>query len=51
MHVTAKDAMERITQQIREQFQPRQLYHGIFTPVVGIHSGPGTVGVLFYTDH
>jgi DegV family protein with EDD domain len=50
MHVTAKADMEAIARQVSEQFKPPQLYHGIFTPVVGIHSGPGTVGVLFYTE-
>jgi DegV family protein with EDD domain len=49
MHVTAEAEMERIAQQVSEQFGPQQLYKNIFTPVVGVHSGPGTVGVLFHT--
>jgi DegV family protein with EDD domain len=51
MHVSAESAMKQVIQQVNERFQPRQLYNGIFTPVVGIHSGPGAVGVLFHTEN
>ncbi|MBN1873455.1 MAG: DegV family protein [Anaerolineae bacterium] len=34
--------------QMQEQFNPKYLYTCMLTPVVGTHSGPGTIGIAFY---
>jgi len=39
-----------LMRQVSERFKPGQLYTSILTPVVGTHGGPGTVGVVFYTE-
>jgi len=34
-----------------ERLKPERLYTSIFPPVVGTHSGPGTVGIAYYTKN
>jgi DegV family protein with EDD domain len=45
----AEDALvlERL---IREEMDCRELFISQFTPVMGAHTGPGLLGVAFYTD-
>ncbi|MBI1885206.1 MAG: DegV family EDD domain-containing protein [Chloroflexi bacterium] len=50
MHTDAIATAEELAGQIRERFQPRELLVTEFTSVMGIHSGPGFVGLAFYSE-
>ncbi len=45
----AKDAQE-LCRQIQDEFDCRELISSQFTPVMGLHTGPGLLGVAFYVD-
>ena len=39
-----------MSQRIQSQFNCRELIVSQFTPVMGLHTGPGLLGVAFYID-
>ena len=44
-----KDAQD-LSRQIQSDFNCRELFNSQFTPVMGLHTGPGLLGVAFYVD-
>lgn len=50
MHANALETAEALAHRLRETLHPQELLVTEFTPVMGIHSGPGFVGVSFYHD-
>ncbi len=42
--------IDYLTGMLKERLDPQQLLIEEFMPVIGIHSGPGTLGVVYYTD-
>ena len=50
MHADASDTARELADRIRERWQPQELLVTEFTSVMGIHSGPGFVGLAFYSD-
>jgi len=50
MHADALDRAIKLRDQIASQFNCVELFITEFTPVMGVHTGPGVIGVAFYTD-
>jgi DegV family protein with EDD domain len=49
-HGDALAEAERIAAEIRSSFNCVEFYVTEFTPVMGAHTGPGVIGLAFYTD-
>lgn len=47
MHVAAEEDMKRLAEMAQERFQPDEMMFAIVSPAVGVHLGPGTVGLCF----
>lgn len=50
MHADAADRAQELRNRISAQFNCSELFTTEFTPVMGVHTGPGLVGVAFYSD-
>jgi DegV family protein with EDD domain len=48
MHADAAAWAEMLQQQIASHFNCAEIFITEFTPVIGVHTGPGVVGVAFY---
>ncbi len=46
---SSQEDVDAFVQWVTESLRPEKLYHTMLTPVVGVHGGPGTLGVVFYT--
>jgi len=49
MHADAPDRAIVLRDQIASQFDCAELFITEFTPVMGVHTGPGVIGVAFYS--
>ena len=49
MHADAPDKALDISKRITAQFDCEELFITEFTPVMGVHTGPGLIGVAFYS--
>jgi len=50
MHADAEDKAIALKDEIAAQFDCTELFITEFTPVMGVHTGPGLIGVAFYSD-
>jgi len=50
MHTNVLDEAERLKERIASEFNCVEIYVVDFTPVMGVHTGPGLLGIAFYTD-
>jgi len=50
LHADAAQEAEALKQRLAKQFNCVELYVTEFTPVMGAHTGPGLLGIAFYTD-
>jgi DegV family protein with EDD domain len=50
MHADALERAEAIKQEIASRFDCTELFITEFTPVMGVHTGPGVVGIAFYSE-
>jgi len=50
LQADALDEAEEFRQMVEERFDCAELHVAEFTPVMGVHSGPGVLGLAFYTD-
>ena len=50
LHVAAPEEAARLAEQLVERFHPVEMLHTECGPVVGTHAGPGTVGVVYYSE-
>jgi DegV family protein with EDD domain len=48
MYADADEDLEWFTEMIVEKLRPQRLHSALLSPVVGTHSGPGTLGIAFY---
>jgi len=48
MHADALDKAIALRERISSQFDCAELFITEFTPVMGVHTGPGLIGVAFY---
>ncbi len=49
MHADALDRAKELMAEISSRFDCTELFITEFTPVMGVHTGPGVVGVAFYS--
>jgi DegV family protein with EDD domain len=49
-HTRSLCEAEQLAHQVRQDFQPVELYVTEFSQVMSIHSGPGLVGLAFYNE-
>jgi DegV family protein with EDD domain len=49
-HGNARQEAQQLAQRIVTEFSPIELYVGSLTPVLGVHTGPGTIGIAGYID-
>jgi DegV family protein with EDD domain len=49
-HADELEDAEKLKEKIGERFQHAELYLTEFTPAMGIHAGPGMLGISFYAD-
>jgi DegV family protein with EDD domain len=50
LHCDAPEDAQVVADQVRERFHPVELVTAETGPVIGVHGGPGTVGVAFYVE-
>jgi DegV family protein with EDD domain len=50
MHANVPEEAEKLKVEILSQFRCPEFYITDFTPVIGAHTGPGSIGVAFYAD-
>ena len=50
MHADAPDNAAALQNRIASQFNCAELFITEFTPVMGVHTGPGLIGVAFYSE-
>lgn len=48
IHMDAADEADRLATKIKERFGIATVYQSTVSPVIGAHTGPGTVGIVFY---
>lgn len=49
MHADALDKAKELMDEISSQFDCAELFITEFTPVMGVHTGPGVIGIAFYS--
>ena len=49
-HADVPDEAEALRRTVAEQFECAELFVTEFTPVMGAHTGPGLIGLAYYTD-
>jgi fatty acid-binding protein DegV len=50
LHGAAPGDAETLAEAIRERSDPQELVMAQITPVLGVHGGPGVVGVAVYNE-
>jgi len=50
MHAAAPEAAQELAQRLREEWRPRELLVVELTPVMGVHAGPGFVGIAYAVE-
>jgi fatty acid-binding protein DegV len=50
MHADAEKEAITLKDRITAQFDCKEIYITEFTPVMGVHTGPGLVGAAFYGE-
>ena len=50
LHADVPEEAEQLRQRIEQQFNCHELHVVELTPVMGAHTGPGVLGVVFYTE-
>jgi len=50
MHTNVLAEAEELRQRISSEFNCAEIYITDFTPVMGLHTGPGLLGLAFYSD-
>lgn len=50
LHAQNPDEAAAIEKQIRSRFDCREVYTSVIGPVIGVHAGPGALGLAFYAD-
>jgi DegV family protein with EDD domain len=50
MHADARDKAEELKRRITARFQCEEIFITEFTPVMGVHTGPGLFGIAFYSE-
>jgi DegV family protein with EDD domain len=51
MHAGALERAQELKDQISSRFECSELFITEFTPVMGVHTGPGLIGIAFYSGN
>lgn len=46
-HAHAEAEADRLRERLQDRFSPDEIYQSMLTPSVGVHTGPGTLGVTY----
>lgn len=50
MHADAPDAAEELRERVASEFECEELFVSEFSPVMGAHTGPGLLGIAFWSE-
>ena len=50
MHGDATEEAEKLEKIVAAKYNPVELMRSEITPVIGTHTGPGTLGLAFYNE-
>ena len=50
MHANVPEEAEKLKSQVSSQFNCVELFISELSPVIGTHTGPGLVGIVFYSE-
>ena len=50
MEADAPEQAERLQEVALQQLQPTEIFHTEFTPVLGVHTGPGLIGLGYFFE-
>ncbi len=50
IHTGADGDLPGFAEMVAERLKPEMTYTNVLTPVIGVHSGPGTIGIGFCTE-
>jgi len=50
MHTDVPGEVEKLKERITSELECTEIYIRDFTPVMGIHTGPGLLGIAFYAE-
>lgn len=50
MEADAPEQAARLQELALQQLQPTEIFHTEFTPVMGVHTGPGLIGLSYYYE-
>lgn len=50
MHADALENARELQDRIKDMFRCEEIFITEFTPVMGVHTGPGLLGVAFYSE-
>ena len=50
MEADTTQEAQALSQRVRSEFNCQELFNSQFTPVMGLHTGPGLLGVAFYVN-
>ena len=50
MEADAPEQAERLKEIAMQRLQPAEIFNTEFTPVMGVHTGPGLIGLAYYYD-
>ena len=51
LHADAAEAAEQLRQTVDSEFQCEELFTSEFSPVMGAHTGPGLLGIAFWSEN
>ena len=49
-HADEVEECQRLKERIASEFDCREIYMTEFSPIMGVHAGPGVLAIAFYTD-
>jgi fatty acid-binding protein DegV len=50
MHANVAEEAHALREHIESEFECVEMYVSDFAPTMGLHAGPGVLGVAFYSD-
>ena len=50
VHANAPGAAQKFRDEVEQRFNCKEIFTVEFSPVIGVHVGPGTIGIALYTE-
>jgi len=51
IHANAPQVAQEFRDEVAKRLNCMEIFTVEFSPVIGVHVGPGTIGIAFYTDN